>query len=113
MRNVFTVRDFQGIPVVLKFTTWENHILKRHPEMRGYLEALKVILTRPARAYRNTSFKHGLSLWRFGLGKAKRAKQWIGMVVNYKQHPLTKRWHGEVVTAYFADTTPKDEESVL
>jgi len=113
MRNVFIVRDFQGISVVLKFTTWENHILKRHPEMRGYLDALKVILARPARAYRNTSYEHGLSLWRYGLGKGKRARQWIGMVVNYKENRLTRRRHGEVVTAYFTDTTPKGEESVL
>lgn len=113
MGNVFSILDFQGIPVHLKFTVWENHILRRHPELRGYLNALKVLLTRPARAYENTSYENGLSLWRYGLGKGKRAKQWIGVVVNYKQKRLTRLWYGEVVTAYFANTTPIGEKNVL
>ena len=106
MRHVFRVKDFQDVNVILRWTTWKNHILRRHPEMQNYLDALKITITGPSRVHENTNYTHGLSLWKLGLGKRKRTKQWICVVVNYKRNPFNRRWHGEVVTACFANKVP-------
>jgi hypothetical protein len=80
--------------------------------MRYYLDALKLTITGPSRIYANTDYEHGLSLWKIGLGRRKRAKQWICVVVNYKQNLINRRWHGEVVTACFANKTPSNKTRV-
>jgi len=113
MRHILRIRDFQNVVVILSWTTWKNHILKRHPDMQAYLDALKVTITTPSRGYDNTRYKHGLSLWKFGLGRRRRAKHWVCVVINYKQNPITRQWHGEVATACFAKETPDNEERVF
>jgi hypothetical protein len=109
MANVFTVLDIDGTPVHLSVQTWRNHILFRHRFMARYLEAMKVTVANPTRAYRNTDYEEGLSYWRIGLGEGKQAGRWMAVVVNYKKAWLTKREYGSIVTAYFAEHTPPDE----
>jgi len=112
MANVFTVRDPGGLPVHLSQRVWRSHILFRHQFMARYLEQMKVTISRPVRTYANTDYEEGVSYWKRGLGSASQRDRWLTVVVNYKQARITRRWYGEVVTAYFALETPPESERI-
>lgn len=46
-KYVLTVVDPQGYTITLDLHTWENHIVKNHPEMVKHFDLLAVTLTEP------------------------------------------------------------------
>jgi len=105
-RFLFRVKDDQGTEVVLKFGTWYNHILVRHPDLQKYFDKLKIVISRPACVYESTGYQTGCSFWKLGLGVGKRARHWLVVVVNYKWKRTGRKQYGEVVTAYFSPNSP-------
>lgn len=41
------VTDYKGRPVILKSSTWEEHIKPNHPEMDGHLHDIEASVTTP------------------------------------------------------------------
>ena len=47
MSYVIISTDTDGIPVLLGYKEWNEHILKRHPEMNNFLDEIKKAIENP------------------------------------------------------------------
>jgi hypothetical protein len=45
--GVFSVKDPNGLSIILRRETWDNHILPRHPELARYLSEVQEVLKEP------------------------------------------------------------------
>jgi hypothetical protein len=108
--SLLKVRDPLGNTIILDVETWEKHITLRHPEMKEYLESLKVTLEQPILIQRapvggSTCFYYRLT----GRNFHKYKDVFIGVVVELPEGSQL----GRVKTAHLLRQLRKQEGEIL
>jgi len=69
--------DTNGIPVLLGHKEWNEHILKRHPELNSFLDEIKQALEKPDLRHRDPEDAR--------------------VRLHYREIPLEKRLHSKLI----------------
>jgi hypothetical protein len=101
----FTVTDVWGVTVIATFSTWDQHVLKNHPEVAGHEQSAYDAIETPDLVLQgNTnSTKVFYKLMARGFQKG----QNIAVVVQYRRQKQSRV--GFLNTAYFTGTPPSNK----
>jgi hypothetical protein len=64
--NVFEIRDYSGVSVILSRSVWEAHVLKEHPDMAGSLPSAEHTIRDPTFVYESRTYPSTRLYYRLG-----------------------------------------------
>lgn len=100
---LFEIQDYEGLPVALERTVWEDKILHPvlgHPEIKEYLAEIKLTVQAPEAVYPSLRDPRTRLFYRSGLSRGDLKGHWIVVVVKYVREPSGPR--GYVSTAFIS-----------
>jgi len=102
-------RDPQGYEISLELDTWENHIVKQHPEMAKFLDLLDKTISEPQVIQRSP--KHGETFYYYRLtGRTFHRQNDIYLSAVVRRDDDTKT--GVIKTAHLLKEVRKEGETV-
>ena len=103
---VFETVDYSNTPVVLSAATWRakagNTEPGEHPEVRDYLEDVRLTIEKPDFVFQSTRDKRSRLFYRLSVGLGRFAGKHLVVVVKYVAEPTGER--GYVRTMYLSRT---------
>jgi len=98
--EIFRCKDKDGVTIICKRDTWENHIVSEHPEMKGCEMIVKAAIERPYQVYQDGRHAARRIIYKpFVLPKPFHT-QYLRVAIEYRKKKITRRLQGYVLTAF-------------
>ena len=104
-------RDRWGREIVLPDYTWHNDILANHGELVGHLDAVDRTVRRPHRVTYDKDYSDREVSYRRGVLPAPYDRDYLKVVVEFRQSATVDLPRGRIVTAYTAERIKSGERS--
>lgn len=98
VRVVLKCRDRDNVVITCKKSTWQNHIVAKHPEIKEGLAYVKTTLENPDQIFQDPSHANRKNFYKYGIMPDPYNEQYIRVTVEYKYKKLTGP-RGYVITA--------------
>jgi len=108
VRAVLKCRDRDNVLVICNSDTWQNHIVAKHPEMKGGLAYVRAVLESPDQIYQDASHANERNFYRYGIMPDPYNQQYVRVGVRYEDKKLTGP-RGYVITAFACQGVKKGE----
>jgi hypothetical protein len=102
-------KDPQGFTITLDVHKWEDHIVKRHPEMKAYLEQVRITIEQPQLIQGSTRSTTTAYYYRLAGRGPKSTDYYVGVVVDRNEETRT----GFVKTAHLLRNLRTDGGKIL
>ena len=98
--ELFRCKDSDGITVICRRDTWENHIVAEHPEMKGCEMTVKVAIEKPYQLYQDGKHPNKRIIYKpFVLPKPFHT-QYLRVAIEYHKGKISRKLQGYVCSAF-------------
>ena len=108
MADGFEWVDREGVPVFCNRETWEEHIARRHLEVSGPEEAVRLVISQPLYVYRDARYSNRKVYYLPFVLPAPYDRFYLKVVVAYDMEG--GRMKGQVITAFGEETVRESDE---
>jgi hypothetical protein len=107
--EIFRCKDKDGIIVICKQDTWENHIVSGHAEMEGCEMIVKTAIEKPYQVYQDGKHTNKRIIYKpFVLPKPFHT-QYLRVAIEYHRGKINRKLQGYVCSAFACQTKKKGD----
>ena len=107
--EIFRCNDKDGITVICKQDTWENHIVSGHVEMEGCEVIVKTAIENPYQVYQDGKHANRKIIYKPFILPKPFHTQYLRVAIEYHKGKIIRKLQGYVCSAFACRTKKKGD----